>query len=103
LNNDEIIVKGSDGLLRRVSRKAMTEAVNNVPTIGKPFPVPTPAPGPGLGDVVAGATKAVGIKPCGGCQKRQAAMNAATPGYLKRWLAWLAAAPVKPARPSPRP
>jgi hypothetical protein len=65
--------------------------------------VQRPAPGPGLGDVVAGATKAVGIKPCGGCQTRQAAMNAATPGYLKRWLAWLAAAPVMPVRPSPRP
>lgn len=94
MNNDEIIVKGSDGLLRRVSRKAMTEAVNNVPTIGKPFPVPTPAPGPGLGDVVAGATKAVGVKPCGGCAKRQAALNRATPGYVRRLLGWLKAVPI---------
>lgn len=29
----------------------------------------------GLGDVVAAATKAVGIKPCGGCQKRREALN----------------------------
>jgi hypothetical protein len=29
----------------------------------------------GLGDVVAAATSAVGIKPCGGCKKRQEAMN----------------------------
>jgi hypothetical protein len=30
----------------------------------------------GLGDVVAAVTKAVGIKPCGGCKERQAALNA---------------------------
>lgn len=29
----------------------------------------------GLGDVVAAATSAVGIKPCGGCKKRQEALN----------------------------
>lgn len=29
----------------------------------------------GLGDVVKRATYAVGIKPCGGCEKRAAAMN----------------------------
>jgi len=29
----------------------------------------------GLGDVVAGATRAVGIQPCGGCKQRQAALN----------------------------
>ena len=33
----------------------------------------------GLGDVVAAATKAVGIKPCGGCQKRREALNRAVP------------------------
>jgi len=29
----------------------------------------------GLGDVVKRATYAMGIKPCGGCEKRAAAMN----------------------------
>lgn len=29
----------------------------------------------GLGDTVAKITRAVGIKPCGGCKKRQAALN----------------------------
>jgi len=29
----------------------------------------------GLGDVVAGMTKAVGIKPCPPCKQRQAALN----------------------------
>jgi len=33
----------------------------------------------GLGDVIASATKAVGIKPCGGCKKRQAALNTLLP------------------------
>lgn len=33
----------------------------------------------GLGDVIASATKALGIKPCGGCKKRQNALNKAVP------------------------
>ena len=43
---------------------------------------------PLLGDVVAGATKAVGFKPCGSCQKRQAALNKATPGWAGKILGW---------------
>jgi hypothetical protein len=37
----------------------------------------------GLGDTIASVTKKVGIKPCGGCNKRRAAMNNAkpTPAY----------------------
>ena len=41
---------------------------------------------PGIGDVVAAATTAVGVKPCGGCAKRKAALNKATPGWLSRIL-----------------
>lgn len=33
----------------------------------------------GLGDTVAKITSAVGIKPCGGCKKRQAALNRLVP------------------------
>ncbi|KKN80838.1 hypothetical protein LCGC14_0326450 [marine sediment metagenome] len=33
------------------------------------------APSQGLGDTVAKLIKAVGIKPCGGCRKRQAQLN----------------------------
>jgi len=33
----------------------------------------------GLGDAIASATKAVGIKPCSGCQKRRTALNKAFP------------------------
>ena len=33
----------------------------------------------GLGDTIAKATKAVGIKPCGGCRKRQEALNRLVP------------------------
>ena len=36
-------------------------------------------PSRGLGDTIAKATKAVGIKPCGGCKKRQAALNKLVP------------------------
>ena len=43
---------------------------------------------PGLGDAVAAATKSVGVKPCGGCAKRQAALNRATPAWARRALGW---------------
>ena len=33
----------------------------------------------GLGDTIAKLTKSVGIKPCGGCKKRQAALNNLVP------------------------
>ena len=33
----------------------------------------------GLGDTIAKMTSAVGIKPCGGCKKRQAALNKLVP------------------------
>ena len=33
----------------------------------------------GLGDTIAKITKAVGIKPCGGCKKRQEKLNKAMP------------------------
>jgi len=33
----------------------------------------------GLGDAIARVTMAVGIKPCGGCKKRQAALNRLVP------------------------
>ncbi len=39
-------------------------------------------PSRGLGDRVANLTKAVGIKPCGGCQKRREALNKMTEKFL---------------------
>lgn len=33
----------------------------------------------GAGDLVAAVTHAVGIRPCGGCQKRRQRLNAAIP------------------------
>jgi hypothetical protein len=43
---------------------------------------------PGLGDVVAGAAKAVGFTPSKGCgcEKRRAALNRATPKFVGRLL-----------------
>ena len=44
----------------------------------------------GLGDVIAMMTTAVGIKPCGGCKKRQAALNRMVPAAaVKNALAYL--------------
>jgi hypothetical protein len=53
------------------------------PPIMGPKPPVAPEPQPerirGLGDVVAAVTKTVGIRPCGGCQKRREALNRAVP------------------------
>ena len=46
---------------------------------GKHLVVPMKKPLRGLGDVVAAVTSAVGIKPCGGCKKRQATLNKIMP------------------------
>lgn len=49
--------------------------------------------GPGLGDLVAAATSAVGLPPCGGCKERQERLNALTPAPLRRIIAKAAGAP----------
>lgn len=52
-----------------------------IPDDRKPVPYRVRLPGfiseeeVGLGDVVKRATYALGIKPCGGCSKRAAALN----------------------------
>ena len=43
---------------------------------GKPWIAPASR---GLGDTIAKITKAVGIKPCGGCKARQAKLNTLVP------------------------
>lgn len=53
---------------------------------------------PGLGDAIAKATKAVGIKPCAGCRKRQAALNRWTPRWLSLLLGRLGVPTAPPAR-----
>jgi hypothetical protein len=50
---------------------------------------PAPEPPPGIGDAVAAATSAAGIKPCGACKRRQAALNRLTPGWMRRVLGGL--------------
>ena len=53
---------------------------------GEPELVPCLKPGTlrkaGLGTAIKTATTAVGIKPCGGCERRAAQLDAATPGWI---------------------
>ena len=63
--------------------------IENGKPVERDVPGPDSTTGIGLGDVVAGATKAVGVKPCGGCKARQAALNKATRGWLTKALGWL--------------
>lgn len=57
------------------------EAMNNHTHNAKPRSFKVRLPGfiteedIGLGDVINRATSAVGIKPCGGCERRAAALN----------------------------
>jgi hypothetical protein len=97
--------KDKDGTFRLVDRSEFEAAMGALPDHSNGAVVHTPPPPttPGLGDVIAGATKAVGIKPCGKCQQRQAALNRATPSYVRRVLAWLRAVPVPQLRLSRRP
>lgn len=55
------------GVELRDGRPVITEMLSEVDGIN------------GLGDVVAAATKAIGIKPCGGCQQRREALNKMMP------------------------
>ena len=45
----------------------------------KPSVTEANIPSRGLGDTIAKVTKAVGIKPCGGCKARQAKLNTLVP------------------------
>ena len=45
-----------------------------------------PSPPAGLGDVVATATKSLGIRPCTSCQLRRLWLNRVTPRWLRRGL-----------------
>jgi hypothetical protein len=55
---------------------------------GEPVAAECPPKFNGLGDVVAGAAKAVGVTPSKGCgcEKRRAALNRATPKFVGRVL-----------------
>jgi hypothetical protein len=55
---------------------------------GEPIWIECPPSFGGLGDVVAGAAKAVGVKPSPGCgcEKRREALNRATPKVVARLL-----------------
>lgn len=90
MNVKRFKIKQPDGTFRIVSPEEMSQMLRHVPEVKQA------AADPGLGDVVAGAANAVGIKkrPGCGCQKRQDAMNRATPPYIRRVLGWLKEAPL---------
>lgn len=44
---------------------------------------PCPEDG-GIGTLIERGTKAVGIQPCGGCARRKAVLDAATPNWVRR-------------------
>lgn len=71
----------SDGRLFRLSLGKVFQLPDNAPDFecphGKPWGWQKPSTG--LGDTFAKITKAVGIKPCAGCKKRQAILNKLVP------------------------
>lgn len=59
-----------------VSRESREGNLHDPPLFGK---AAKKEPMRGLGDVVAAATKAVGIKPCAGCERRRIKLNKFVP------------------------
>lgn len=57
-------------------RKTGVEGPDFECPLGKPW---RDEPSRGVGDTIAKATKAIGIKPCGGCRKRQELLNKVLP------------------------
>lgn len=58
--------------------KSVWEAIRDGRTVSESHP-PTNRRSRGLGDTIAKATKAVGIKPCGGCKRRAEKLNKLMP------------------------
>lgn len=72
-----------DGQLYTVTLEADGGSFRVVASV--PYSPGAPA-GPGVGTVIAKVTTAAGIKPCGGCKRRQAQLDKATPGWLRRFI-----------------
>ncbi len=90
-------VKQVDGTMKLVEREDFLKAIGALKDHSNGFqPPPPPVVKPGLGTLLAKTLSAVGIKQKAGCNcgKRQAAMDRATPAWLRRVVAPL----VQPSR-----
>ena len=96
----QVWIKKLDGTLKLVDRSELLKAMESLPDQSRGFQPPQPAEviQPGLGTLVAKTLAAVGVRKTAQCNcgKRQAAMDRATPAWLRPLLAPL-------VRPSPRP
>jgi orotate phosphoribosyltransferase len=63
----------TDGALLPLDKVNAYRARRNLPPLEREWEPSQPSRG--LGDVIAKATSAIGIKPCGGCKSRQATLN----------------------------
>ena len=70
-----------DGQLYTVTLEAEGGSFRVVASV--PYAPGAPAK-PGVGTVIAKVTTAAGVKPCGKCKKRQAQLDKATPGWMRR-------------------
>ena len=80
-------VKNRDGTMKLVAREDLLKAMDGLKDHANGFQPPKPAEvvQPGLGTLVAKTLAAVGVKKKAGCNcdKRQAAMDRATPAWLR--------------------
>lgn len=90
--------KMPDGSMKLVDVADFNRVMADLPNRNKGTWTPPGPARPGIGDAVARATKAVGIKPCAGCRRRQAALNRWTPAWLSRLLVRLGVLSAPPAR-----
>lgn len=80
-----------DGQLYTVTLEADGGSFRVVASV--PYTPGAPAE-PGVGTVIAKVTTAAGVKPCGGCKRRQAQLDKATPRYVRRLLGWAGRVPL---------
>ena len=84
-----VTIEGGKKIFREVDIHTYLEALNTCVNeqvearepaeLNEGFPQPQPASSKGFGDTIAKMTSKVGIKPCGGCQKRKELLNKMLP------------------------
>lgn len=99
-------VKNRDGTMKLVAREDLLKAMDGLKDHANGFQPPKPAEvvQPGLGTLVAKTLAAVGVRKKAGCNcdKRQAAMDRATPAWLRAALKPLVLPAAAPASSTPR-
>lgn len=102
----QVWVRKADGSMKLVDRDDLVKAMESLKDHSNGYQPPKPSEvvQPGLGTLLANTLAAVGVKKKAGCNcgKRQAAMDRATPAWLRAALKPLVSPAAAPASSTPR-